>query len=268
MEATGVYWKPFFFLLEPCGLECRLVNARDVKNVPGRPKTDKLDAVWLAKLAERGMLRASFVPQRPLRKIRDRTRLRSALTQERTRHKHRVEKVLENAQIKLSSVLTNIFGLSGRMMLDALVAGVRDPQQLAEHAQGKARAKREALAAALTGQFDEHHAYLLGMLLEAIDRTPTQLDDLTGRIEAALTDLVDAGEAEPRGGNGLTPQERLDAIPGIGAATAWSSWRRSGSTWPSSPPRAIWSPGPSSPHEPSSPPEGIFPAASGRATLG
>ncbi|WP_412075478.1 IS110 family transposase [Streptomyces xanthophaeus] len=220
MEATGVYWKPFFFLLESCGLQCWLVNARDVKNVPGRPKTDKLDAIWLAKLAERGMLRASFVPQRPQRQIRDLTRLRSALTQERTRHKHRVEKVLEDAQIKLSSVLTNIFGLSGRMMLDALVTGVRDPQQLAALAQGKAKAKRETLAAALTGQFDEHHAYLLSMLLDAIDRTQTQLDDLTHRIEAALTDLADAGEADLRGGDGATPQERLDEIPGIGPATA------------------------------------------------
>ncbi|MFG2858979.1 IS110 family transposase [Streptomyces mirabilis] len=220
MEATGVYWKPFFFLLESCGLECWLVNARDVKNVPGRPKTDKLDAIWLAKLAERGMLRASFVPQRPLRKIRDPTRLRSALTQERTRHKHRVEKVLEDAQIKLSSVLTNIFGLSGRMMLDALVAGVRDPQQLAEFAQGKAKAKREALAVALTGQFDEHHAYLLNMLREAIDRTQAQLDDLTGHIEAALADLAEPDGVEAGKTDDLTPQERLDEIPGIGPATA------------------------------------------------
>ncbi|MFJ8313906.1 MULTISPECIES: hypothetical protein [unclassified Streptomyces] len=205
---------------------------------------------------------------RLLRKIRDLTQLRSALTQERTRHKHRVEKVLEDAQIKLSSVLTNIFGLSGRMMLDALVAGVRDPRQLAELAQGKAKAKREALAAALTGQFDEHHAYLLSTLLEAIDRTQAQLDDLTGRIEAALTDLADASEAEPRRAGGLTPQERLDAIPGIGPTTAQVILAGSDSTWPSSPPRAIWSRGPSSPHEPSSPPEGIFPAASGRATPG
>ncbi|GGY06552.1 IS110 family transposase [Streptomyces minutiscleroticus] len=170
MEATGVYWKPFFFLLESHGLQCWLVNARDVKNVPGRPKTDRLDAVWLAKLAERGMLRASFVPDRPQQQLRDLTRLRTALTQERTRHKHRVEKVLEDAQIKLSSVLRNIFGLSGRLMLEALIRGERDPRQLATLAQGKAKAKRAALETALTGQFDDHHAYLLCMMLEDLDR--------------------------------------------------------------------------------------------------
>jgi transposase len=99
MEATASYWKPFFFLLEARGLECWLVNARDVKNVPGRPKTDKLDAVWLAKLAERGMVRASFVPPEPVRQLRDLTRTRTVFIQERTRHKHRVEKALEDAQI-------------------------------------------------------------------------------------------------------------------------------------------------------------------------
>ncbi len=99
MEATSTYWKPFFFLLESRGLECWLVNARDVKNVPGRPKTDRLDAVWLAKLAERGMLRASFVPPKPVRELRDLTRARAVMTHERTRHKQRTEKLLEDAQI-------------------------------------------------------------------------------------------------------------------------------------------------------------------------
>nr|WP_256258540.1 transposase [Streptomyces mirabilis] len=99
MEATGAYWKPFFFLLEARGLECWLVNAREVKNVPGRPKTDKLDAVWLAKLTERGMLRASFVPPKPVRQLRDLTRMRTVLIRERSRHKQRVEKILEDAQI-------------------------------------------------------------------------------------------------------------------------------------------------------------------------
>ncbi|WP_369394906.1 transposase [Streptomyces sp. CG1] len=117
MEATSTYWRPFFYLLEARGLQCWLVNARDVKNVPGRPKTDKLDAVWLAKLAERGMVRASFVPPKPVRQLRDLNRTRTVFTQERTRHKQRVEKALEDTQIKLSTVVSDLFGVSGRAML-------------------------------------------------------------------------------------------------------------------------------------------------------
>jgi ribosomal protein S18 acetylase RimI-like enzyme len=129
MEATGTYWRPFFFyLLEERGLRCWLVNAREVKNVPVRPKTDKLDAVWLAKLAERGMVRASFVPPKPVRQLRDFTRTRTVFTQERSRHKQRADKVLQDAQIKLSSVATDIFGVSGRAMMDALIAGQRSPR--------------------------------------------------------------------------------------------------------------------------------------------
>ncbi|WP_406415783.1 transposase [Streptomyces sp. NBC_00873] len=132
MEATGSYWKPFFYLLESRGLECWLVNAREMKNVPGRPKTDKLDAVWLAKLTERGMVRASFVPPKPVRQLRDLTRTRTAFTQDRTRHKHRAAKLLEDAQIKLSTVVSDLFGLSGRAMMDALAAGERNPRTLAD----------------------------------------------------------------------------------------------------------------------------------------
>ncbi|WP_181810158.1 IS110 family transposase [Streptomyces ipomoeae] len=137
-EATGSYRRPFFHLLEARGPDCRLVNARDVKNVPGRPKTDKLDAVRLAKLAERGMVRASFVPPKPVRQLRDctRTRTRTVFVQERTRHKHRVDKALRDAQIKLSGVVSDLFGMSGRAMLDALVAGERDPRALADLAKG------------------------------------------------------------------------------------------------------------------------------------
>jgi len=164
MEATGAYWKPYFFLLEARGLECWLVNARDVKNVPGRPKTDKLDAVWLAKLTERGMLRPSFVPPKPVRQLRDLTRLRAILNQERSRHKQRVEKILEDAQIKVTSVLTDLFGASGRDMLAALIAGERRPRVLADLARGNLVRKKVALADALTGQFEDHHSY-----------TPTEL---------------------------------------------------------------------------------------------
>jgi transposase len=121
LEATSDYWRPFFYVLEARGLRVWLVNARDVKNVPGRPKTDKLDAIWLAKLNERGMLRPSFVPPREIRELRDYTRLRSDLIQERSRHKQRVDKLLEDALIKLSTVATDIFGVSGRAMMEALI---------------------------------------------------------------------------------------------------------------------------------------------------
>jgi transposase len=125
MEATSTYWKPPFYLLEDV-IECWVVNARDVKNVPGRPKTDKLDAIWLCKLAERGMLRPSFIPPPWQRELRDLCRYRRTLVQERTREKQRAEKLLEDTQIKLSSVISDIFGKSGRAMLEALIAGQRD----------------------------------------------------------------------------------------------------------------------------------------------
>lgn len=224
MEATGVYWRPFFFLLEACGLECWLVNARDVKNVPGRPKTDKLDAVWLAKLNERGMLRASFIPPRPIRELRDLTRTRKTMVQERTRHKQRVEKILEDAQVKLGSVASDVFGLSGRAMLDALVAGVRDPKVLAALARGNLLKKKTALEAAFVGRFTDHHAFLVRTELASIDHLTAQIDALTARIETALagahTPDPPEGEGEGPGAGGRenlgTLAERLTEIPGIG----------------------------------------------------
>jgi transposase len=128
LESTSDYWRVFFYLLEAAGLEVQLVNARDVKNVPGRPKSDKLDSVWLAKLTERGMLRPSFVPPAEIRQLRDYTRLRLDLTRDRSRHVQRIEKLLEDALIKLSTVATDIMGKSGRAMLAALIAGQRDPR--------------------------------------------------------------------------------------------------------------------------------------------
>src|SRR5680860_687709 len=154
VESTSDYWRPFLYLLQARGLTVWLVNARDVKNVPGRPKTDKLDAVWLAKLNERGMLRPSFVPPREIRELRDYTRLRADLTAERTRHKQRLEKLLEDALIKLSSVATDIFGVSGRAMIEALITGERNPRRLADLAKGRLRVKRTALVEVLTGRFD------------------------------------------------------------------------------------------------------------------
>src|SRR5215813_15354672 len=162
MEATSAYWKPPFYLLEDDIAECWVAGARDVKNAPGRPKTDKLGAVWLAKLAERGMIRPSFIPPRPQRQLRDLTRYRRTLTHERTREKQRAEKLLEDAPVKLSSVISDIFGVSGRAMLDALIAGQRSPHALAALAYKNMRAKTSVLQEALTGHFTDHHALHAG----------------------------------------------------------------------------------------------------------
>src|SRR6266704_6406219 len=174
LESTSDYWRGFFYLLEAAGLEVQLVNARDVKNVPGRPKTDKLDAVWLAKLTERGMLRPSFVPPVEIRQLRDYTRLRLDLTRDRSRHVQRIEKLLEDALIKVSAVASKLDTLSVRDMLEALIAGERDPQALARLARGKMRAKHDRLVQALTGKFDDHHAELARMLLDQIDALSAQ----------------------------------------------------------------------------------------------
>ena len=141
MEATSDYWKPVFYLLEAHGLQPWLVNAGDVKHLPGRPKTDVLDAVWLCKVAERQMLRPSFVPPRPIRRLRDLTRYRIDLVGTRTAEKNRVEKLLEDACIKLSVVASDIFGVSGRAMMAALIAGERDPKVLAQMARSRMRTK-------------------------------------------------------------------------------------------------------------------------------
>jgi transposase len=132
MEATSDYWKPAFYLLEAEGFECWLLNAKHVKNLPGRRKTDKLDAVWLAKLVERGMCRPSFVPPKPIRQLRDLTRCRRTLIREQTREQRRLEKILEDAQIKLSATVSHRFGVSGRQMIQAMIAGQRDPKVLAK----------------------------------------------------------------------------------------------------------------------------------------
>ncbi|MEV6948089.1 IS110 family transposase [Streptomyces sp. NPDC051172] len=221
MEATGAYWRPFFFLLEARGLECWLVNAREVKNVPGRPKTDKLDAVWLAKLTERGMLRPSFVPPKPVRQLRDLTRMRAVLIRERSRHKQRVEKILEDAHIKLSSVATDIFGVSGRSMIEALIAGERDPRALADMARGCMVVKKAALTEALTGHFEDHHAFLCRTLLDTIDHLSGQIDAMTARITRAVEELPcpeTSGGGRSVSGPGLVA--KLVTIPGVGERTA------------------------------------------------
>jgi transposase len=206
MEATSTYWKPPFYLLEDV-IECWVVNARDVKNVPGRPKTDKLDAIWLCKLAERGMLRPSFIPPPWQRELRDLCRYRRTLVQERAREKQRAEKLLEDTQIKLSSVISDIFGKSGRAMLEALIAGQRDPQVLAELAMGRMRAKKSVLQEALTGHFRDHHGYLLRMMCDHVDALSAQIETLTGRIDEAIAPFAHQ-------------VAQLDEIPGIGRTGA------------------------------------------------
>ena len=207
MEATSDYWKPAFYLLEAQGLDPWLVNARDVKHLPGRPKTDKLDAVWLCKVAERQMIRPSFVPPAEIRLLRDLTRYRSDLVVARTAEKNRVEKLLEDAQIKLSVVASDIFGVSGREMMAALLAGQRDPKVLAQLARARMRAKIPLLEEAFVGHFTNHHAFLLRTMLARIDQASADVAAVEARIEELVTPFVQA-------------VEQLDEIPGVGATAA------------------------------------------------
>jgi len=208
MEATSDYWKPVFYLLEAAGFETWLVNAKDVKHLPGRPKTDKLDAVWLCKVAERQMLRPSFVPPPPIRRLRDLTRYRADLVAARTAEKQRAEKLLEDAGIKLSAVVADIFGVSGRDMLGALVAGERNPKVLAQLARRTMRAKITVLEEAFTAHFTDHHAFLLGAMLARVDAISADIAVLETRIAAYAVPFADL-------------VARLDEIPGISLASAY-----------------------------------------------
>ena len=231
VESTSDYWRIWYYLLEAAGLDVQLVSARQARNLPGRPKTDKLDSVWQAKCTERGMLRPSFVPPAEIRELRDYTRLRSDLVHDRTRHWARLEKLLEDALIKVSAVASTIDTMSVRAMLEALIAGERSPRVLADLAIGKMKARRAALIEALTGRFDEHHAELARMLLDQIDALTAQIDTLAGRIGELIAVIpatrgVDAdGTTGPDAGRGpdaaVRPAiDRLDEIPGVGPAGA------------------------------------------------
>jgi transposase len=175
--------------------------------VPGRPKTDKIDAVWLAKVTEWGMCAPSLVQPKPIRQLRDLTRFRGSLIRERTREKQRVEKLLEDAQIKLTSVISDVFGVSGRAMLEALIAGQRNPKALAGLARGRMRAKAAVLQEAFTGHFEDHHGFLLGSMLAHIDALCAQINDIGERIEAVIAPFAAA-------------MARPGEIPGIGATAA------------------------------------------------
>jgi transposase len=226
LESTSDYWRIWFFVLEACGLAVQLVSAAQAKNLPGRPKTDKLDAMWLARLTELGLLRASFVPPRAIRDLRDYTRARTRLTQERTRCFQRLEKLLEGALIKLSSVASKLTTESAKDMIKAMIAGQRDPGKLAGLARTRMKAKHDDLVEALTGMFDDHHGELAGLLLDQIaflDQRIAQLGARAAELAAAMPEAwgVDAdGTTGPGAGTGpdapaLNAVARLDEIPGI-----------------------------------------------------
>jgi transposase len=231
LESTSDYWRIWFVLLEAAGLKVQLVNARHARNVPGRAKTDKKDAVWLAKLTERGLLRPSFVPPVEIRRLREFTRLRADLVQERTRFWARLEKLLERALVKLSDVTSTLDLKSVRKILRAMIAGERSPAVLADLAEGPLRRKRAALIEALDGRFEDHHGELAEILLDEIDRLSERIGQLSGRIAGLLEEIpaawgIDAdGTTGPRAGAGpaariLPAVARLDEIAGCGAYAA------------------------------------------------
>jgi transposase len=205
MESTGVYWKPVFYVLEEA-VTCLLVNAAHIKRVPGR-KTDVADCVWIAELLEHGLLRGSFVPPAPIRELRDLTRHRKVLIQERQRAVNRVHKLLQDAGIKLASVATDILGQSGRAMLEALAQGTTNPAVLAELARGRLRAKLPTLREALAGRFRPHHAFLVSQLLAHIDYLEESITTVSEEVDRVLAPFV-------------AQVAQLDTIPGINKRTA------------------------------------------------
>ena len=186
MEATGVYWKPVHWVLESSVPEVWVINARHMRNVPGR-KTDVADAVWGASLLEHGLVRPSFIPPPPFRALRDLTRYRKTVIEERGRESQRLHKVLEDAGVKLSSVASSVLTKSGREMIEALIAGERDPAVLADMAKGKMRSKIPQLEQAMAGRFNQHHALMCRMMLARIDQADATIDTLTGRIDQLLS---------------------------------------------------------------------------------
>jgi len=207
MEATGSFWKPVWYVLEEAaGLELKLVNARHVKQVPGR-KTDVKDACWLARLLEHGLLAGSLVPPPVIRQLRDLTRYRKRLVQDRTRESQRVDKTLEDAAVTLGSVASQTLGKSGRAMIEALIGGERDPAVLADLAKGRLRAKTPELVRALHGRFGEHHALLLREHLDHIDYLDAAIARIDDRIEATIAPFAEQAK-------------RLATIPGVGAVAA------------------------------------------------
>lgn len=205
MESTGVYWRPVYAVLEGTA-ELLLVNARHVQMVPGR-KTDVRDCEWLAQLLECGLLRGSFVPPQTVRDLRDLTRARKALIRERGTHVNRIAKTLELANLKLGCVVTDILGKTGRAILEALIAGVTEPEALAALAQGSLKHKRAALREAVVGRMSPHYAFLLQQHLRLIDMLDTHIAEFDARLEAAMAAFAE-------------PYALLQTMPGMGARAA------------------------------------------------
>jgi transposase len=206
MEATGPYWKPIWYVLEDRQFQLRLVNAKHVKMVPGR-KTDLADAAWLAQLLEHGLLSGSFVPPAPIRELRDLTRYRKRLIQTHTAEQQRVQKVLEDAGIKLDSVASDVLGVSGRLMLQALVNGERDPVVLADLAKATLRNKIPQLREALRGRFRQHHATILRITLDHLEYLERAISALDTEVDRVMVPFQRA-------------RDRLDTITGVGKRAA------------------------------------------------
>jgi transposase len=234
MEATGVYWKPVWNILEAeKKYQLLLVNAHHVKHVPGR-KTDQKDSEWIAELLQHGLLKGSFVPPESIRRLRDLTRTRAKIGQNVATFANRIQKVLEDANVKLGSVATDVLGVSGREMLKALIKGQRDPKQLAQLARGRLRKKLSELQLALEGHFTEHHGFQIQALLELVESGEERLRQLEAEIQRLL--LQEPGPCRPEGSaiaevdTASTPPtsslqravELLDTIPGVDKVTAWT----------------------------------------------
>jgi transposase len=205
MEATGIYWKPVWHVLEG-EFELVLANAQHVRNVPGR-KTDVGDAAWIADLLAHGLIRSSFVPPAPIQELRDLTRTRKQLTREISQHTLRLQKILEDANVKVASVLSDILGKSGRAMLEAMIAGEADPERLAALAQGAARKKHAQLVEALRGRVTPHHRDLLRLHLQLVDALQAALREIDASLGKALAPIRQA-------------VQRLTTMPGISEIAA------------------------------------------------
>ena len=231
LESASDYWRIWFYVLEAAGLDVQLVSARQARQLSGRPKTDRLDAMWLARLTEMGLLRPSFVPPAQIRALRQYTRARTHLTGDRTRCFQRLEKLLEDALIKVSSVVSTLATASAQDMIAAMIAGERDPQALAALARGRMKARHDALVAALDGMFDDHHGQIAQLLLDQIAFCDARIARLTMLISEQLAVICDGWGVDADGTTGpvagtsddapvLSAVARLDEIPGISAELA------------------------------------------------